>query len=146
MIESYAGPLPWAELRLLRGDGPSHLPFIASEPICLSVGSDPRSGLFIDARGVAPEHFTLVWDGVHLWLEDALRLGCTRVNGSTLNEWRCVYGQAVVTFGSAWVAMRSGGPIPTRTSPDFDALERVRTAEYGQIRRRDTMRIRVPSR
>lgn len=146
MIESHAAPRPWAELRLLRGDGPSQVPFHAYEPICLSVGSDPRAGLVIDARGVAPVHFTLVWDGVHLWLEDALRLGCTRVNGSTLNEWRCVQGQAVATFGAAWIAMRSEGPEPTRSAPDFDALERGCIAENGQIRRRDTMRIRVPSR
>lgn len=147
MIERHAVALrPWAELRLLRGDGPSQVGFQAQEPICLSVGSDPRAGLFIDARGVAPIQFTMIWDGVHLWLEDALRLGCTRVNGSTLNEWRCVQGHAVVTFGSAWVALRSEGPEPTRNSPNFDALERGRSAEYGQIRRRDTMRILVPIR
>ncbi len=146
MIESHAAPRPWAELRLLRGDGPSELPFHAYEPLCLTVGSDPRAGLVIDARGVAPMHFSLIWDGVHLWLEDAMRLGCTRFNGSTLNEWRCVQGQAVVTFGSAWLALRSGGPVPTRNTPDFDALERDRAAEAGQIRRRDTMRIRLPPR
>jgi hypothetical protein len=146
MIESHAGPRPWAELRLLRGDGPSQVPFHADEPICLSVGSDPHAGLRIEARGVAPVHFTLVWDGVHLWLEDALRLGCTRVNGSTLNEWRCVQGGAVATFGAALLAMRGEGPAPTRRAPNFDALERGRIAESGQLRRRDTMRIRLPSR
>ncbi len=146
MIESHAAPRPWADMRLLRGDGPSQVPFVAFEPIALSVGSDPRAGLVIDARGVAPVHFALVWDGVHLWLEDALRLGCTRINGSTLNEWRCVQGQAVVTFGSAWLALRSEGPEPTRNAPDFDALERGRGAEYGLLRRRDTVRIRIPGR
>lgn len=146
MKESLAEIRIWAELRVVRGEGPSSLAFHADEPVSLSVGSDPRAGLTITARGVAPAQFALVWDGTHLWLEDMLRLGRTRINGRTLNEWYCVQGQAIVTFGSAWLVLRSQGPLPTRSAPDFDALDRVRPSQLGLVRRRDTVRTVVPLR
>jgi len=140
MKEALEEQRPWADLRLVRGEGPTSIAFQAAAPMCLSVGSDARAGLTITAHGVAPAHFALVWDGVHLWLEDVLRLGRTRLNGHTLNEWRCVEAQAIVTFGSACMVLRSQGPAPTRSAPDFDAIDRVRPSQLGLARRRDTVR------
>jgi len=144
MMEMRAVPRPWAELRLVRGGGPKRVLFRAHEPVCFTVGSDPDNGLTIEGRGVSPAQFALAWDGTHLWLEDVLRLGRTRVNGRTLNEWYCVQGQAMVTFGSAWLVVRSAGPAPSRSAPDFDAVDRARPEPVRRLRRLDTVRNLLP--
>ena len=144
MEAAYAAAEPWAELRIIRGEGPSRVLFHAHRAVCISVGSDPAAGLTIAARNVAPAQFSLVWDGTHLWLEDVLRLGRTRINGRTLNEWRCVQGHAVVTFGSAWLALRSTGPLCTRKRPDLDLLDHTRSEAHGRLRRCETIRNIIP--
>ncbi len=144
MTLSFPKEAPWAELHVLHGGPPRFLAFSGGAPAHLVVGSGARASLRFDVEGVAPHQFDLVWDGDNTWLEDPLRLGRTRVNGRPLNEWTAVCGSALIIFGAVHLALRSEGRPPRRRTPDFDALERARLFQSGTLRKRDTLRIRLP--
>src|SRR5688572_26768195 len=96
---------PWARIQVVRGERPRVVSFQAQAPARLVVGSEGEAGLCLRGPEVAPRQLDIVWDGANLWLEDALRLGRTFVNGQLLNEWIAIVGQAVVSFGPVrlWV-------------------------------------------
>ncbi|MET0286892.1 MAG: FHA domain-containing protein [Polyangiales bacterium] len=138
-----------AGIRVLHGGkvGADRLYFRAGQPCRVVVGSDESATLRIERPEVAPRQFDLIWDGTQLWLQDALRLGRTFVNGRTLNEWLPVARQAMVCIGSVrvWLTSRSG-PTAERT-PDFAALERARQIDAhnsARVRLSDTCRITLP--
>jgi hypothetical protein len=138
-----------AGLRVLHGGrtGADRLCFRAGTPSRVVVGSDESATLRIEHPEVAPRQFDVIWDGSQLWLQDALRLGRTFVNGRTLNEWMPVVRQAMVCIGNVrvWLTSRSG-PTAERT-PDFAALERARQNEAhssARVRLSDTCRITLP--
>ena len=88
-----------------------------------------------------------MWDGTNLWLEDALRLGRTTVNGKRLNEWVAILGQVVVSFGPVRLWMAAEGPTPSTAVPDYAALDRARLTEALRdpgSRQRNTGRITLP--
>lgn len=136
-------------LRVLRGGTSSfdHIAFQVGAPARVIVGSDESATIRIERADVAPRQFDVIWDGTQLWLQDALRLGRTFVNGRTLNEWTPVQRQAMVSFAITriWLTSRSGPP--TRNAPDFAALERARQNEAhssARVRLSDTCRITLP--
>lgn len=136
-----------ARIMVVRGDAPRGFAFEAGTPAKLVVGSDPSASLCCRLPQVAPRHFDAVWDGANLWLEDALRLGRTQVNGVRLNEWLLVHGQVVVAFGPVRLLMSAEGPLPRGKGPDYAALDRARlTAAHqrAETRRCNTGRITLP--
>lgn len=135
---------PWARLHVVRGAPPERIVFMADSPVELSVGSAPSAGLCLAYPGVAPRQLELAWDGEALWLQDALRLGRTLVNGRPLNEWMLVAGDVLIAFGGVrlWVAARLGRRCAP-ASPNFAALERARrqASPVGVCRRSPTVRL-----
>lgn len=150
MAEGKVVEIAAAGIRVLQGGRTGtvdRLAFHAGQPCRVVVGSDESATLRIEQAEVAPRQFDVIWDGSQLWLQDALRLGRTFVNGRTLNEWIPVVRQAMVCIGSVrvWLTSRSG---PTADkAPDFAALERARQAEAhstARVRLSDTCRIIIP--
>jgi hypothetical protein len=137
---------PAARLLVLRGASNQAYRFSAGRPACLRAGSGAGASLVLDAPGIAPHQFDAIWDGTHLWLQDALRLGRTLVNGRPLNHWVAILGQAIVSCAQVRIWMAGSGPQPTFSAPDFSALERARiTPSYGNRRRaRPTERLISP--
>ena len=137
---------PSARLLVIRGDRPRQIRFTAGEPMRIVVGSEPCAELYLRGPEVAPRQLHVVWDGANLWLEDALRLGRTFVNGSLLNEWIAIVGQAVVSFGAVKLWLLAQGQPPKQRTPDYHALEhaRVLAPESGAERRRNTARLTLP--
>ncbi len=135
---------PRACMRVLRGRVPLELSFAQGSAMRITIGSGEDAGLRFEGAGVAPLHFELVWDGAHLWLQDILRLGRTRVNGGVLNGWWAVAGHAFVSFGCSALMLHADSDVPHHDAPDFAALERARLVEQPQLRRRQTARILVP--
>jgi hypothetical protein len=132
---------------VVRGDTPRRVVFEAGHPARLLIGSDAGASLCLRHPSVAPRQFDVVWDGTNLWLEDALRLGRTTVNGKRLNEWVSILGQAMVSFGPfrLWVAAQ--GPAPSAAVPDYAALDRARLTEAlrdPDSRKCNTGRITLP--
>jgi hypothetical protein len=136
---------PWARLQVVRGERPRVVSFQADTPARVVVGSDAAE-LCLRAPDVAPRQLDVVWDGQNLWLEDALRLGRTFVNGQLLNEWTCIVGQAVVSFGIVRLWVLAKGEAPRQSSPNFSALEtaRVFVSQPSEQRRRNTERFTWP--
>jgi hypothetical protein len=137
---------PSARLLVIRGDRPRQVLFAAGVPARVVVGSEGAADLCMRGPEIAPRQVDIVWDGANLWLEDALRLGRTFVNGSLLNEWISIVGQAVVSFGPVRLWLLAQGQKPTSPTPDFYALEtaRVLAPEGSAERRRTTARITLP--
>jgi hypothetical protein len=140
-----------ASMRVLHGAPASvtakRVAFHAGKPSRVIVGSDPAAALRIERADVAPRQFDAIWDGSQLWLQDALRLGRTFVNGRTLNEWRPVSRQAIVCFGAVRMWMTSRAAPPVHSAPDFEALERARQVEghdTARVRLSDTCRFTLP--
>jgi hypothetical protein len=150
MAEGKVVKIAAAGMRVLQGGSAGEADriwFHAGQPARVVVGSDESATLRIERAEVAPRQFDVIWDGAQLWLQDALRLGRTFVNGRTLNEWMPVVRHSMVCIGSVrvWLTSRSG---PTRDkSPDFAALERARQNEAhstARVRLSDTCRITLP--
>lgn len=116
-------------IRFLRGGLPAIISFERARPSRLTVGSGLGANVRVERPEVAPRQFDVIWDGQHLWLQDALRLGRTFVNGRTLNEWLPVVGQAVVCFAGVrlWMSARTSRPV--LSVPDFEALDRAHLTE-----------------
>jgi hypothetical protein len=139
-----------AGLRVLQGGRTGvtdRVSFHAGQPARIVVGSDEFATLRIEQAEVAPRQFDVIWDGSQLWLQDALRLGRTFVNGRTLNEWMPVVRQALVCIGSVRVWLTSRSSPTSDKTPDFAALERARQIEAhssARVRLSDTCRITVP--
>lgn len=139
-----------AGLRVLqgaRGGAVDRIGFRAGQPCRVVVGSDEFATLRIEHAEVAPRQFDVIWDGSQLWLQDALRLGRTFVNGRTLNEWMPVVRQAMVCIGGVRVWLTSRSSPTVDKTPDFAALERARQNEAhssARVRLSDTCRITVP--
>jgi hypothetical protein len=135
---------PWARLHVVRGAPPERFVFVADSPVETSIGSAPSAGLCLAYPGVAPRQLELAWDGEALWLQDALRLGRTLVNGRPLNEWLLVEGDVLIAFGGVrlWAAARLCRPLAP-VSPNFAALERARreASPVGVCRRSPTVRL-----
>lgn len=113
----------------------------------LWVGSDDAATLRLERTDVAPRQLDVIWDGSQLWLQDALRLGRTFVNGRTLNEWFPVVGHAVVCFGGVRMWIISHAAPPNKLVPDFAALDRARLTEPPHTARQrlsETGRFTVP--
>jgi hypothetical protein len=131
-------------LHVVRGAPPERLVFVADSAIERTIGSASSAGLCLPYPGVAPRQFELAWDGEALWLQDALRLGRTLVNGRPLNEWLLVQGEVLIAFGAVrlWAAARSCRQIAP-LSPNFVALERARreAGSVGACRRSPTVRL-----
>jgi len=137
----------WARLVVVRGDSPRRFLFEAGAPARLVIGSDAGASLCLRHPSVAPRQFDAVWDGANFWLEDALRLGSTTVNGRRLNEWQAVLGQVVVSFGPIRLWIAAAGPTPSAAAPDYAALDRARLTEAlrdPEHRQRNTGRITLP--
>jgi hypothetical protein len=147
MESAAADVASWGRLVMVRGDRHRDMSFRAGQPAKLVVGSGASASLCCQLPEVAPRQFDVVWDGANLWLEDALRLGRTFVNGKLLNEWVFVLGQALVAFGPVRLWLTAGGASPAGAAPDFAALERARLtdAHHGSdTRQRNTGRITLP--
>jgi hypothetical protein len=137
----------WARVIVVRGDAPRRIQFEAEQPARLWIGSDSTASLCLRHPSVAPRQLDIVWDGANLWLEDALRLGRTTVNGKRLNEWVAVLGQAVVSFGPMRLWLAAEGPAPHGAVPDYAALDRARLTDAlrdPQRRQHNTGRITLP--
>jgi hypothetical protein len=136
-----------AHVNVVRGATPRHVPFHEGQPVHLTVGSGPSADLRIEHPDVAPRQLDCAWDGRGLWVQDALRLGRTFVNGCTLNEWVPVEHHVIVSFGAVRLWMR-GPQLPEgMRCPDLTAIERhhgARTPALSALRRHDTGRITVP--
>jgi len=131
-------------LRLIQGAAPQAIAFHRDEPSRLMVGSDSHATLRIERADVAPRQLEIVWDGAQLWVQDALRLGRTFVNGRTLNEWLPIVGRAVVCFGGVRLWLIAKTAPPRQHTPDFDALDRAQLTEdqeSADCRLSQTMRI-----
>lgn len=116
-------------------------------PAKLWIGSDDAATLRLARVDVAPRQLDVIWDGAQLWLQDALRLGRTFVNGRTLNEWVPVVSQAVVCFGGVRIWIISHAAPTNKLVPDFAALDRARLTEAphaARLRLRKTGRFTVP--
>lgn len=136
-----------ARIRLLVGGGPFEASFQRGRPSRLMVGSDAEADLRLDRPDVAPRQLDVIWDGGQLWLQDALRLGRTFVNGRPLNEWMSIVGQAIVCFGGVRLWVVSNTAPPRLPSPDFTALDRARLNDIYQsagVRLKDTGRFTLP--
>ncbi|HEY6882293.1 MAG TPA: FHA domain-containing protein [Polyangiales bacterium] len=137
-----------ASIRVLDREGAGsvdRVSFHIGRPSRVVVGSDEGATLRIERADVAPRQLDAIWDGGQLWLQDALRLGRTFVNGRTLNEWIPVVRHALVCFGGVriWMSSRKPSP-PLHNAPDFAALERARQIEahhHARVRLSDTGRI-----
>jgi hypothetical protein len=137
-----------AHVNVVRGATPQHVPLLAGLPAHLTIGSGPQADLRIEQADVAPRQLDCAWDGHGLWVQDALRLGRTFVNGRTLNEWVPVEHHVIVSFGGVRLWMR-GPQLPAGVrSPDLTAIERhhsgARAPVLSALRRHDTGRITVP--
>ncbi len=138
---------PRARIIVLRGDAPRRVLFEAHSPALLHVGSDPQAELSFAHRSVAPRQFDIIWDGSHLWFEDALRLGQTFVNGKRLNEWQPVLGRVLVAFGPVRLVAEASGEAPRSLGPNFAALDRASLTDAlrsPEQRRCNTGRITLP--
>lgn len=147
MEQARANSGAWARVVVVRGDTPRRILFEAGRPARLLIGSDAGASLCLRHPSVAPRQFDVVWDGTNLWLEDALRLGRTTVNGKRLNEWMAVLGQVVVSFGPMRLWMAAEGPAPSAAVPDYAALDRARLTDALRdpgSRQRNTGRITLP--
>jgi hypothetical protein len=137
----------WARVVVVRGDTPRRVVFEAGRPARLLIGSDASASLRLRHPTVAPRQFDAVWDGTNLWLEDAMRLGRTTVNGKRLNEWVAILGQAMVSFGPIRLWVAAEGPAPSTVVPDYTALDRARLTDElrdPDSRKRNTGRITLP--
>lgn len=136
-----------ARIRVVHGGDSatrSHMAFHGGHPSRLVVGSDPNATWQLSRSDVAPRQLDVIWDGSELWLQDALRLGRTFVNGRTLNEWIPVIRQAIVCFGGVQLFMESRSKPSGQQTPDFAALDRARLTEahdHARLRLSDTTRI-----
>jgi hypothetical protein len=137
---------PTARLHVIRGDRPRQFLFAVGAPMRLMVGSEACAELCLRGPEVAPRQLDVVWDGQNLWLEDALRLGRTFVNGSLLNGWVAIVGQAVVSFGPVRLWVLATGVAPSSPAPDYYALEHAQLVApgSGHERRRNTARMTLP--
>lgn len=136
-----------ARIRLVHGAESAALNqvvFHGGRPSRWVVGSDASATWQLSRTDVAPRQLDVIWDGSELWLQDALRLGRTFVNGRTLNEWVPVVGHAIVCFGGVQLFMDSRAKPSGQPSPDFTALDRARLTDAHQsagLRLSDTTRI-----
>jgi hypothetical protein len=147
MESAPTSPVPWARILRLRGEAPPQIIFEPGAPARVVVGSDTSAGYRCPQPQVAPRQLDVVWDGANLWLEDALRLGRTYVNGKRLNEWVPVLGTVLVSFGPVRLWMAARGQPPRGAVPDYAALERARLTEAHLARRTlqsNTGRITLP--
>ena len=150
MAEGTVVEIALASLRVLHGGNAGtadRITFHAGRPSRVVVGSDPSATVRIERADVAPRQFDAIWDGHQLWLQDALRLGRTFVNGRTLNEWMPVVRQAIVCFGTVRLWMTSRAAPTHQSAPDFMALEQARLTEAhnsARLRLSDTCRITLP--
>ena len=137
---------PSARLHVIRGDRPRQILFTMGAPARVVVGSEPSADLQLRGPEIAPRQLDVVWDGKNLWLEDALRLGRTFVNGSLLNGWTAIVGQAVVSFGPIRLWLLAKGVVPQSPAPDYYALEHAQVVApgSGNDRRRNTARMTLP--
>jgi hypothetical protein len=125
MMDTSATVSPWGRMQMLSGAPLQRIEFVPGVPAKLMVGSAPRADLCIARLEVAPRQLDIVWDGAHLWLEDALRLGRTFVGGRLLNEWVAVHGQIIVSFAAVRLGLLANGPPPNSSAPNFEALDRA---------------------
>ena len=136
-----------ARIRVLSGAQRRDANFEPGRPSRMTIGSDPAAALRIERPDVAPRQLDVIWDGSQLWIQDALRLGRTFVNGVTLNEWVCIAGNAIVCFAGVRLWMTSHAAPTHRVAPDFSALDRARLnsgCESACVRLRDTGRFTLP--
>lgn len=136
-----------ARVRVMAGAAPHETKFRLGRPSRLVIGSDPAATLCIERADVAPRQLDVIWDGAQLWVQDALRLGRTFVNGQTLNEWRVVVGHAMVVFGGVRLWLSAETAEPRLPSPDFAALDRARLMDLhhsARLRLKDTGRFTLP--
>lgn len=139
-----------AQIRVMQGKEAASTELVVfheGKPSRWVVGSDDSATWKLSRADVAPRQLDVVWDGRQLWLQDALRLGRTFVNGRTLNEWMPVVRQAVVCFGGVQLWMVSRAAPTEQLSPDFAALDRARLTDAHQsarLRLSETSRITLP--
>lgn len=136
-----------ASIRVLRGAAVQEFLFRRGAPSRLRVGSDEAASWRFERADVAPRQLDIVWDAHQLWLQDALRLGRTFVNGRTLNEWMCIHGPALVGFGRVRLCIVSYAPKSDRRAPDFNVLDRARLTDaqhHARHRLRETGRFTLP--
>jgi hypothetical protein len=142
-----SGELPIAHVSVVQGDLPQRLTFSAERPARLAIGSAVDAGLRIVRPNVAPRQLEAAWDGRALWLQDALRLGRTFLNGRPLNGWVHVNQHTVVTFANVRLWVYAPRMAVAGSTPDFTALERARMTDAHETsaqRRGDTGRITIP--
>jgi hypothetical protein len=142
-----AGELPIAHVCIVQGDLPRRFTFSADRPARLAVGSAADAGLRLARADVAPRQFEIAWDGRALWLQDALRLGRTFVNGRPLNGWVLIDQHTVVSFAAVRLWVYAPRMAAVACTPDFAALERARMTDAHETsaqRRGDTGRITIP--
>jgi hypothetical protein len=136
-----------AVIRVASDRGIEQIVFRHDTPRRLRVGSDEAATLRLSRADVAPWQLDVIWDGSQLWLQDALRLGRTFVNGRTLNEWVPVVGHALVCFGGVRMWIISHAAPPNKLVPDFAALDRARLTEpphTARMRLSETGRFTIP--
>ncbi len=136
-----------ARIRVIHGGSPDEVVFERGRPSRITVGSDAAAALRLERADVAPRQFDVVWDGEQLWVQDALRLGRTFIDGHPLNEWRPIVGHAVVRFGGVGLWMMARTSPPRDSAPDFNALDRARLTEAhhsARVRLSDTGQFTLP--
>jgi hypothetical protein len=136
-----------AHVNVVQGDAPRRVTFATGIPARVLVGSAPDADLRIARSDVAPRQLECVWDGRGLWVQDALRLGRTFVNGRPLNEWAPVSHHAWISFGGVRLWLRGPDLPADQRTPDFAALEQASVArelETASCRRHETGRITIP--
>lgn len=136
-----------ASIRVLRGADVQEFLFRRGAPSRLWIGSDATASWRFERADVAPRQLDVVWDDEQLWLQDALRLGRTFVNGRTLNEWRAVQGVGLVCFGQVRLCIISHASKPSRHGPNFGVLDRwalTDAAHHAQNRLRETGPFTLP--
>ena len=148
MADATVVDIAQARIRVVQGRESatqSAVHFHGGQPSRFVVGSDESATWRLARPDVAPRQLDVIWDGTQLWLQDALRLGRTFVNGRTLNEWIPVIRQAIVCFGGVQLWMESRALHSGQHSPDFAALDRARIMEEShqsaRLRLSDTTRI-----
>lgn len=93
----------WARVRLATGESSEKLWDISSDTpeARVDIGASTVCSWVVQARGVAPRHVELFWNGSTLWVGNATRDDSVRIDGKTFSEWHEVSGTVRLEFGEA---------------------------------------------
>jgi hypothetical protein len=104
----------WARVRLETGESSDKLWDVSSDTAeaRVDIGSSPVCAWVVRARGVAPRHVELFWNGSTLWVGNATGDGSVRIDGKTFSEWHQVSGSLRLEFGEAVMFVEAKNESP----------------------------------